>query len=122
MDTIRADVVGNQAGIFMVKIDWSPVAKFQLRDNLRYAQLMFGRKTARRWAESIKRIEQRLLVAPESYPLEPLLLFNTRGYRGASLMTHFRVIYYYDESVNCVRIMRIWDSRMNPQRLKTDLL
>lgn len=46
----------------MVKIDWSPVAKFQFQDNLLYAQLMFGQKTARRWAESVERIEQILRI------------------------------------------------------------
>ena len=106
----------------MVKIDWSPVAKFQFQDNLRYAQLMFGQKTARRWAESVERIEQRLLVAPESFPLEPLLLSNAHHYRSASLMKHFRLIYYYDKAPQTVRIMRIWDSRMNPERLTCDLL
>ena len=68
MDTIRTDVVGNQTGISMVQIDWSPVAKFQLKENLR------------------------------------------------------RLIFYYDNSSQTVRIMRIWDSRMNPNKLTTDLL
>ena len=122
MDTIRTDVVGNQTGISMVQIDWSPVAKFQLKENLRYAQLMFGRKTVLHWAESVKRIEKRLRIAPESFPLEPLLLSNPRCYRGASLMKHFRLIYFYDNSAQTVRIMRIWDSRMNPRKLTTDLL
>ena len=83
---------------------------------------MFGQKTARRWAESVARIEQRLLVAPESFPLEPLLLANVYQFRGASLMKHFRLIYYYDKARQVVRIMRIWDSRMNPEKLTNDLL
>ena len=122
MDIIRTDVVGNQTGVPMVQIDWSPVAKLQLKENLRYAQLMFGQKTAYHWADSIERIENRLRKAPESFPLEPLLLSHPRSYRGASLMKHFRLIYYYDISSQIVRIMRIWDSRMNPQKLTTDLL
>lgn len=106
----------------MVKIDWSPVAKFQFQDNLRYAQLMFGQKTARRWAESVERTEQRLMIAPESFPLEPRLLSNPCHFRGASLMKHFRLIHYYDKAHQTVRVMRIWDSRMNPERLTSDLL
>lgn len=122
MDTFRTNVVRSQTGVPMVKIDWSPVAIFQFQDNLRYAQLMFGQKTARHWAESVERIEQRLLIAPESFPLEPLLLSNPYHFRGASLMKHFRLIYYYDKVRQIVHIMRIWDSRMNPERLTNDLL
>jgi plasmid stabilization system protein ParE len=102
-------------------IDWSPVAKFQLQENLRYARLTFGLKTAQRWAESVERIEQRLRQAPESFPLEPLLLTNPRHYRGASIMKHFRIVYYCDKSRGIVHIMRIWDSRMSPQKLTDDL-
>mgnify|MGYP002626298669 CR=1 FL=1 len=112
---------GYQTRIPMVTIAWSPVAELQLRENLKYAQVMFGRKTAQHWADSIARIEKRLLMAPESYPLEPFLLNNPRLYRGASLMKHFRLVHYYDKSHNVVRIMRIWDSRMNPERLIADL-
>ena len=112
---------GYQARIPMVAIEWSPVADLQLLENLKYAQIMFGRKTTQRWADSIASIEKRLRMAPESYPLEPLLLSNPRQYRGALLMRNFRLIHYYDKSRNVVRIMRIWDSRMNPQRLIEDL-
>ena len=105
----------------MVALEWSPVAELQLHENLKYAQIMFGQLTAQRWAHSIASIERRLQMAPESYPLEPFLLSNPRQYRGASLMRHFRLIHYYDTSRNVVRIMRIWDSRMNPQRLIEDL-
>ena len=105
----------------MAGLEWSPVAALQLRENFKYAQVMFGQLTARRWADAIANIEKRLLMAPESFPLDPLLLNNTRQYRGASLMRHFRLIHYYDKSRNVVRIMRIWDSRMNPQRLIEDL-
>ena len=105
----------------MVAIEWSPVADLQLHENLKYAYAMFGRKTAQHWADSIAMIEKRLQTAPESFPLEPLLLENPRQYRGASLMKHFRLIHYYDKSRNVVRIMRIWDSRMNPKRLINDL-
>lgn len=112
---------GYQARIPMVAIEWSPVADLQLLEILKYAQIMFGRKTTQRWADSIASIGKRLRMAPESYPLEALLLSNPRQYRGASLMKHFRLIHYYDKSRNVVRIMRIWDSRMNPQRLIEDL-
>lgn len=105
----------------MVGLEWSPVAALQLRENLKYAQVMFGQSTAHRWADAIANIEKRLFIAPESFPLEPLLINNARQYRGASLMRHFRLIHYYDKSRNVVRIMRIWDSRMDPQRLIEDL-
>ena len=86
-----------------------------------YAYRIQWRLTAQRWVNSIAGIEKRLRMAPESFPLEPFLPNNPRQYRGASLMMHFRLIHYYDKSRNVVRIMRIWDSRMNPKRLLEEL-
>ena len=37
--------------------------------------------------------------------------------RGANFMRNFKLVYYYDESLDVVHIVDIWDMRQNPKRI-----
>lgn len=82
-----------------------------------YALTEFGRKTARRWVESLKAIKHRMEMMPESYSFVPELL-KWRKYRGATIMKNFKVIYFYDEVKDEVRIIDLWDLRQDPRKLR----
>ena len=49
--------------------------------------------------------------------VERLFLVEFRKYRGAIIMKKFKIIYFYDEDSNLVRIVDLWDLRQNPRKL-----
>ena len=49
--------------------------------------------------------------------VEKLFLVEFRKYRGAIIMKNFKIIYFYDEDSNLVRIVDLWDLRQNPRKL-----
>jgi hypothetical protein len=77
----------------------------------------FGKKTARKWKEELKKIQNFLKKYPEAKP--PFLGAPKFSYllRGANFMRNFKLVYYYDESLDVVHIVDIWDMRQNPKRL-----
>ena len=56
-------------------------------------------------------------MMPESYSFVPELL-KWRKYRGATIMKNFKVIYFYDEVKDEVRIIDLWDLRQDPRKLR----
>ena len=54
-----------------------------------YALLEFGRKTAKKWIDSLIGIKHQLRLMPESYPFVPELQ-KWRRYRGAIIMKNFK--------------------------------
>lgn len=49
--------------------------------------------------------------------VERLFLVEFRKYRGAIIMKNFKIIYFYDEDSNLVRIVDLWDLRQKPRKL-----
>lgn len=84
---------------------------------LTFALEEFGMKTVRKWQIEINRIKHRLELMPESYSFVPELL-RWRKYRGAIIMKNFKVIYFYEEETDAVRIVDLWDMRQNPEKLR----
>ena len=76
-----------------------------------------GKKPARRWKEELLNIQNFLKKYPEGKP--PFLGAPKFSYllRGANFMRNFKLVYYYDESLDVVHIVDIWDMRQNPKRL-----
>ena len=77
--------------------------------------------TAFKWYAAKNNIERQVSMFPESFPLEPLLRHKQRIYRRAVLMKNFKIVYVYYPSSDTVRIVDIWDTRMNPETLKQRL-
>ena len=87
-------------------------------EHINYAYQEFGVTTASKWYAAKNGIERQISMFPESVPLEPLLRNKHRIYRRAVLMKNFKVIYVYYPTSDTVRIVDIWDARMNPENLK----
>ena len=82
------------------------------------ARLEFGVSTARKWQTERKSLEWNLKRYPTSFTPEALLLGREILYRRCHLMNRrFKLIYFYDEQNDTVRIVDIWDTRMNPKAL-----
>lgn len=106
----------------MAKIIWKDSATLSLERHIDYALSEFGRKAVKNWYKYILRIEGRMSIQPESFPLEPLLADRKRRYRSAILMKNFKLIFFYDENADTVYIDTIWDMRMHPDKLKNTVV
>ena len=82
-----------------------------------FALTEFGRKTAIRWDTEYKRIRHRLKLMPESYTFVPELK-KWRKYRGAIIMKNFKIIYFYNEKLDVVWLVDLWDLRQDPRKLR----
>lgn len=103
----------------MAIVKWKASAYRLFLEYVESAKLEYGKKTAERWLSTAADILDRLREFPESYTPEPLLSNRLRKYRSCRLMgNRFRIVYYYNPSTNIVRIVDIWDTRMNPETLK----
>ena len=119
MDSFRTDVGRAIPEVSMVKIIWQKKASRALDERLAYASAEFGTSTAKRWTKEVAHVEARIASMPMSYTQEPLLVGNKHVYRYCHLMNRrFKLIYCYYPSSNTVRVVDIWDTRMNPQALK----
>ena len=101
----------------MATIRWNKKARRLFREHIIYARVEFGEETAIRWYRQLNKIEERLRDNPESYTPEPLIV-KSHVYRSASIMGRFKIVHFYIPSSNTVRIVDIWDMRMNPDNLK----
>ena len=81
-----------------------------------YALLEFGRKTAKKWIDSLIGIKHQLRLMPESYPFVPELQ-KWRKFRGAIIMENFKIIYFYNEEKDILWLVDLWDLRQDPRKL-----
>lgn len=103
----------------MAVVKWNVSAYRILNEYVEFALLDYGKKTADRWLSDAETIYYRLQKYPESYTPEPLLRDRNRLFRNCRMMGgRFRLIYYYNPTTDIVRIVDIWDTRMNPETLK----
>ena len=102
----------------MATIEWTDKFLKLLDLHIDYAKKEYGRSTAKRWAEEMAVIEERLRFYPTSYTPESLLAGKKFLYRRCHIMNRrFKIIYYYDKKEDVVHLIDIWDSRMNPKAL-----
>lgn len=96
-------------------------ARNQLAKILEYAYQEYGQTTLNRFLEELEKIEHRLSIQPESYPLEYLLMGKGKKYRFCTLKKNFKLIYYYRPHRDEVVVVTVWDQRMNPETLKKSI-
>lgn len=103
------------------KIVWRPKARQQYIQQLIYAQQEFGSKTFYKWVESIRDMEDRLRENPKSYTRVLDLASEPREYRGHTVMRNFKIIYTFDNKRRLIKIITIWDMRMDPAKLRRSI-
>ena len=102
----------------MAKVIWEDNATIVLLDYIENARVEYGNSTVKRWQKERKSIEWRLEHYPVSYPIEEILQERSILYRCCHLMNRrFKIIYYYNESEDSVRVVDIWDTRRDPVKL-----
>jgi hypothetical protein len=102
----------------MAKVIWEDNATVVLLEYIENARIEYGNSTVKRWQKERKSIEWRLVRYPVSYPIEEMLQERNILYRCCHLMNRrFKIIYYYNETEDTVRVVDIWDTRMDPKTL-----
>ena len=70
-----------------------------------------------RWLNERIKMADRLENHPTSYPPEELLSDREICFRSHQIMSRFKFVHYYDEEIDTVFIVDIWDMKMNPKTL-----
>ena len=101
----------------MAEIIWTKAIRRKLKEHLDYAYEEFGAKTMKKWLEQIVYIRDSLQKYPTSYT--PVRELNEEDYlyRGCTVMTRFKLIYYYDEQLDKIYMVDIWDMKRHPKGL-----
>ena len=102
----------------MAKIIWRPRAIRQLNAIIDYSVPEFGMIAFKRLDKRIMEISERLEKYPESFTPEPLLKNDKILFRFCPLRKRHKIIFHYVEAKDTVYIDDIWDTRMNPNRLR----
>ncbi len=94
-------------------IVWSPRATADFERIVEYLLLEWGEIIAFDFAEDVDRVLNIVLLLPEVYPK-----LNARQIRKAVVVKQVSVFYRIDERNGEIRILRLWDNRQNPTKLK----
>ena len=105
----------------MAKIEWSIKAQESLDERFEYTLNTFGEKTAQRFYEKVFKDVKRLETFPEIGFPEPLLSKRAENFRACIVQKPIKMVYHYDKDTDTVYIDNFWDTRRNPETLKTDI-
>lgn len=102
----------------MAKIVWSDKATLAKEKILEYGYKEFGEYSVRKLYSQILRVQDLLELFPFSGKHEPLLEGLGTSYRSVVFHAHYKLVYYFNEQTNEVRVSDIWDTRRAPQNLR----
>lgn len=101
----------------MAQVKWTDEADALFDKYIMNAFVEYGRKTSMRWLNERIKMADRLVNHPTSYPPEELLSDRDICFRSHQIMGRFKFVHYYDEEIDTVFIVDIWDMKMNPKTL-----
>ena len=102
----------------MAEVIWNKQAEDEWRKKMLYGLDEFGRTTAIRFVQRTNDIVNIIRKHPKAGLREPLLRHKKKDYRYFHLMGSLKLLYYYVESSDTIRIADIWDSRREPSKLQ----
>lgn len=103
----------------MAEVIWNKQAENEWRKKMLYGLDEFGRSTAIRFVQRTNDIVNIIRKHPKAGLREPLLRHKKKEYRYFHLMGSLKLLYYYVESSDTIRIADIWDSRREPSKLQS---
>ena len=101
----------------MAEVIWNKQAQQEWRSKLLYGLNEFGETTAIDFVRRTNHIIENIRKHPKIGFLEPLLRHKRKEYRTYLIVGPLKMIYYYVESSDTIRIVDIWDMRREPKRL-----
>lgn len=107
----------------MAEVIWRQEAIASRIEILKYGKSKFGEMVARKLNERIEECTARLKVYPDIGFIEATLVGRPILYRSIMVNKRFKLV-YFTATINgeeCVEIVELWDTYMNPERLKTSI-
>ena len=102
----------------MAEVIWNKQAENEWRKKMLYGLDEFGQTTAIRFVQRTNKIVNIIRKHPKAGLREPLLRNRKKIYRYFHLMGSLKLLYYYVESSDTIRIADVWDSRREPAKLQ----
>lgn len=102
----------------MAEVIWNKQAENEWRKKMLYGLDEFGQTTALRFVQRTNEIVSIIRKHPKAGLREPLLRNQKKVYRYFHLMGSLKLLYYYVESSDTIRIADVWDSRREPAKLQ----
>ena len=102
----------------MAEVIWNKQAESEWRNKMLYGLEEFGQTTALRFVQRTNEIITIIRKHPKAGLREPLLCSKKHVYRYFHLVGSLKLIYYYVESSDTIRVADIWDSRREPSKLR----
>ena len=102
----------------MAEVIWNKQAENEWRRKMLYGLDEFGQTTAIRFVQRTNDIVNIIRKHQKAGLREPLLRHKKKEYRYFHLMGSLKLLYYYAESSDTIRIADIWDSRREPSKLQ----
>jgi plasmid stabilization system protein ParE len=96
------------------KIIWSPLSKDDVANILFYLEVEWGIKVANRFLEILDMIIQQIAKNPKQFPV----IYHRKNVRKCVITKHNTLYYRYKS--NRVDILRIFDTRQNPDKLNLE--
>ena len=101
----------------MATVKWNKRPRKLWREALVYGHVEFGKTAALRFVHKTNKMVAQLEKFPETGAPERLLQNRKAMYRSYHLLPHLKIIYRYYPSSDMVRIVDVWNTRMNPKTL-----
>lgn len=99
----------------VISIEWSDLAKSQLKNIYEYYLSIAGERIAKRLISNIVSRVDVLYSNPYSGRKEELLLEHSQGYRYL-VVGNYKIVYWIDS--NKAFIASVFDCRQNPNKIK----
>ena len=101
----------------MAAVIWNKQAEEAWREKMLYGLNEFGETTAIKFVQRTNYIIGIISKHPKSGIREPLLRSRKNVYRYFHLVGTLKLLYYYSERTDTIRISDVWDSRQEPAKL-----
>ena len=101
----------------MAEVIWNKQAQQEWRNRLIYGLNEFGETSAINFVRRTNLIVESIRNHPKTGFLEPLLKHRKKQYRAHIIIGPLKMIYYYNEKSDTIRIVDIWDMRREPSKL-----
>ena len=101
----------------MAEVIWNKQAEEEWRKKMLYGLGEFGETTALRFVQRTNYIISLISKYPKAGLREPLLRKRKNEYRYFHIVGTLKLLYYYVESSDSIRIADVWDSRREPDKL-----
>ncbi len=102
-----------------MKVSTSKKFQKRIEDFFEYCFVNYGMTVTQKKRAEYDSILDKIIKFPESYRIEPLLQDKAKKYRAVNFEKDFKIIYSVGKDE--IRLENLWNTKMNPSKLKKDI-